>query len=307
VDERGRFVAHFDILGWKHAIRRDFDRAWSVFGGFAEAHDRVHGTLLEVGGIVRPSRVVSRVFSDTLLLYTPSDDDIDLHEILIRSGELFKDQLHRWVPIRGGIAHGAFRDDEQRNLFAGEALIEAYEMGERAQWLGVVLSDSVAAKASLLRPTFGSDQLDPGVVEWDVPLRCGDSRRSWVLNWPPVFRRNFTEFIPTTGPEMHRFVHPIFGPWEELREYDQAKYANTARFIAEQMRAMDRRARELVGSPDAAGKPARSRKTGPAQTEPLGRKNAAVAREERAARKKRATRKEGGQAVKTSLTKKSTP
>lgn len=230
-----RFVAHFDILGWRHAVHQDLDVAWKLFEGFSEAHQRVHSYRLEVNGILRARRIESRVFSDTILISTPSDEDRDLFELLVRCGELLKDALHRWVPLRGGIAVGTFREDPARNLFAGEALNRAYEIGEAAQWIGVVVDEAVAERAHRFAMPYESDTRDPGIVPWDVPLKNEQVRRSSVLNWPCVFRENF-KAVPTTGEAMMSFVHPIFGPWAALGPAVRRKYDNTSAFIVAQLR-----------------------------------------------------------------------
>lgn len=232
---RDRFVAHFDILGWRHAVRQDLDRAWSLFEGFSEAHQRVHSYRLEIHGILRARRIESRVFSDTILISTPSDDDGDLFELLVRCGELLKDALHRWIPLRGGIAAGSFREDPTRNLFAGEALNRAYEIGEAAQWIGVVVDEAVAERARRLPTPFESDARDPGIVPWDVPLKSEQVRRASVLNWPCIFRENF-KAVPTSGEAMMGFVHRLFGPWAALDLTVRRKYENTAAFIVAQLR-----------------------------------------------------------------------
>lgn len=230
-----RFVAHFDILGWRHAVRRDLDVAWKVFEGFSEAHQRVHSYRLEVNGILRARQIESRVFSDTIIISTQSDGDQDLFDLLFRCGELLKDALSRWVPLRGGIAVGSFREDPARNLFAGEALNRAYEIGEAAQWFGVVVDEAVAERARGFAMPYESDTRDPGIVPWDVPLKDEQARRSSVLNWPCVFRENF-KAVPTTGEAIMRFVHPIFGPWAALDPAVRRKYDNTSAFIVAQLR-----------------------------------------------------------------------
>lgn len=230
-----RFVAHFDILGWRHAVRRDLDRAWSVFEGFSEAHRRVHSYRLQINGILRERRVQSRMFSDTILISTPSDDDDDLFDLLVRCGELLKDALSQWVPLRGGIGVGSFREDPSRNLFAGEALNRAYEIGEAAQWIGVVLDEAVADRVRRFAMPYESDTKDPGIVPWDVPVENEQVRRAAVLNWPCIFRDNF-KAVPTSGEAMMRFVDPIFGPWAALGPEVRRKYENTCAFIVAQLR-----------------------------------------------------------------------
>ena len=232
-----RFVAHFDILGWKYAVKNNFEGAWRVFDHFADAHDGLNSGMIEVNGIVRPRRLQSRLFSDTIIISTPSAEDVDLYELLVRCGELVKNSISGFLPVRGGIALGSFRENPARNLFAGPALNRAYEIGEEAQWFGVVLDDDVAARAATLRPTFESDARDPGIVPWDVPLKHGGSVRRSVLNWPPIYRFNFIKWVAIAGEGLMEFVHPLFGPWSALPADVRAKYDNTIAFIVSQLRA----------------------------------------------------------------------
>lgn len=75
-------------------------------------------------------------------------------------------------------------------LFAGPAFIEAYRLGEGAQWAGLVVDEVVAERSRLYGLETGTR--DPLIVKWDVPSKGGITRRQPVVNWPSIFRANLT-------------------------------------------------------------------------------------------------------------------
>jgi hypothetical protein len=80
-------------------------------------------------------------FSDSILLFTFRGRLEDLYLILILSAEVFAKSLHACVPLRGGIAYGDFHFHLEKSLFCGIPFVEAHEIGECAQWSGIVVSN----------------------------------------------------------------------------------------------------------------------------------------------------------------------
>ena len=220
-----RFVAHFDMLGMKQAVVRNVDEAWGALSDINEARKRIYEISFQIKDSkqVVADRVRTFFFSDTVVIFTISDQPEDLYAILILSSELFFNSLHRCVPLRGGIAYGEFFFNLEESLFLGKPLVKAYKIGECAQWIGIVV-DQFVAKMAKLYP-IGEE-----IIQWDVPQKNDGRKKEFVLNWPWIFRKNFT-VKPVTIDAFYEAFKPLFGPFHELRESDKIKYRNTVTFI----------------------------------------------------------------------------
>jgi hypothetical protein len=173
------------------------------------------------------------VFSDTILLYTRGGSTVELKALLILATEIFHKALFKCVPVRIGIAKGLFRADERRSIYAGPALIDAYRVGEASQWLGLVLSESLATEAALLAMKTRSSDL---VVRWTVPTKSGPVDRT-VVNWPATFAHDFTVQPPISLGQFYAAFEGSFGPFRNLPPEVQSKYTHTVDFINHQLAA----------------------------------------------------------------------
>jgi hypothetical protein len=229
-----RYVAHLDILGMRALTGRDHREAWDMLSELEQARTTAIRTSIEFENsdepIHIPEMVKSVVFSDTVILYSNADTPRDLHAIFNAAVYLFSRALHRHVPIRIGISKGIFYADEKRSMYAGPALIEAYDIGEMAQWLGIVLSASVANEPVLQNLKKGHSK---SVVDWDVPTKGGTFKAS-VANWPVALESGFKIRPPITPEQLYQVFEQSFGPFAELREDVAKKYINTVKFINEQ-------------------------------------------------------------------------
>lgn len=199
-----RYVAHFDMLGMKEAVLRNQDEAWGALSDLNAAKERIYEISIEIvsSGHVIKDRVKTFIFSDTIIIFTLSDLPEDLYSILILSSELFSNSLHRCVPLRGGIAHGDFFFNLDLGLFLGVPLKTA-------------------------------ENTHP-IIEWDIPLKNQKSKRGYVLNWPKIFKNNFT-IKPVPLADFYSPFESLFGSYSELREDVKAKYVNTVEFINNQL------------------------------------------------------------------------
>ena len=177
-----------------------------------------------------PEMIRSVIFSDTIILYSNADSPRDCLAIFTAAVNLFSKALHLCVPIRIGISKGVFYADEQRSMYAGPALIEAYDIGEKSQWLGIVLSASVAKDVNLQNLRKGMSQI---LVDWDVPTRTGIDK-ACVANWPVALESSFIVKPPLTPEQLYEVFERYYGPFADLHEDVAKKYINTVKFINEQ-------------------------------------------------------------------------
>ncbi len=230
---KNRYVAHVDMLGMSQLTLHDPKLAWSVVSDTVIALRRVMALSYRVNGrhIKIADHVASFTFSDTVLLFTKGDEAEDLRLILIACLELFSQGLWRCAPFRIGLAHGLFVFNQDENAFVGPPLIQAYRLGEQAQWLGCVLDERVAERTAELKPALKGQNGCDLVVKWMVPLKSGEKASRPVLAWPLSHRNNLKVQPPICAESFYRGFIQLFGPLSNLRPRDRAKYENTVAFV----------------------------------------------------------------------------
>lgn len=232
IPDQNRYVAHFDMLGFKTAIDRNLDEAWGALRDLRASMDKILRMAIEdtITNQVIADRIRAYIFSDSILIFTLSDRSEDLKAILILSSHLFSESLASCVPLRGGISHGKFLFNIDLHLFCGKPFVQAYKIAERAQWAGIVVSDSVA-KSYFDDPSRLMSQGCPILVKWEVPIKPTGKHEHWVVNWPHIFKNSFSKSIPITAEEFYRAFESLFGPYDDLREDARIKHENTVEFI----------------------------------------------------------------------------
>lgn len=229
-----RYVAHIDILGMRTLTSQNHNEAWLMLSALEVALQESTRVSILSDRFDRPihipEMVRSVVFSDTIVLYSESNSPKDFHAIFTAVLNLFSKALHYCVPIRVGISKGIFYADELRSMYAGPALIDAYDIGEASQWLGIVLSPQVGEDAVREDLRNGSTKI---VVDWEVPTKK-DPIRMLVANWPVALKDSFKIKPPLTSQNLYSVFKEYYGPFECLHESIKRKYIETIRFINEQ-------------------------------------------------------------------------
>jgi len=78
-------------------------------------------------------------FSDTFILFTNGSSDKEFALIERASRLFFQKLILKEIPVRGSLTIGELYTQQRKNIFLGAALIDAYEYGEKQDWLGFVL------------------------------------------------------------------------------------------------------------------------------------------------------------------------
>lgn len=229
-----RFVAHFDMLGMGALTKRNPGLAWEKLSALCHArHERLSLGIqrLDTNELIT-DQIRTFTFSDTVIAFSKGSTENDALAIIKLMTELFTYSLHLCVPLRGGISHGQFTFNLELNLFSGPALVNAYELGESAQWLGVVLDPYTTNAVSQL-PIGNSFGSKGSIVEWDVQCKDGSVCRRNVVNWPESHSGSYDGPVPLTVESFYAPFQSLFGPYEELCPDVAAKYANTVAFFNE--------------------------------------------------------------------------
>lgn len=81
-------------------------------------------------------------FSDTFIIYTQGGRAEDFASIEHIGRIFFQHLIQNKIPIRGALSFGELYTQQEKNIFIGPALIDAYNYGEGQNWLGFLLTPS---------------------------------------------------------------------------------------------------------------------------------------------------------------------
>lgn len=226
-----RYVAHLDILGMSELVDKDLDEAWGMLSDLVAVRDHANALALEftdTGDVVNIRDTIKIVtFSDTIVLYTKTHSQSELRTMIVLVTEMFHKAIVSCVPVRVGISLGIFYFNDSKSMYAGPALIEAYRVGERSQWLGISLADSVKDAAIELKMTRKNSEI---IVNWDIPCNTGIIN-GYAINWPALFAHDLKVSPPFSPEKFYAAFHSAIGPYEELPKTVQSKYINTVDFM----------------------------------------------------------------------------
>jgi hypothetical protein len=229
--EHQRFVVHIDVLGMSTLVAKDPELAWNLLSRLVAARKDAHATSLtfldSAETVATPQHVQAVTFSDTIILFSRGATLNDLRTILVMATQLLSKALHLCIPIRVGVAVGTFFFNLDESMYAGPALIEAYHLGESAQWIGIVASEAVYRRA--IEAKFQSGASDV-VVPTEIPVD-GGSRPGYAVNWPVILRNSISTPLPVTAQQVYEGFAQYFGPFESLDQRVRRKYENTAVFM----------------------------------------------------------------------------
>ncbi len=207
-----RFVAHIDILGMKAMTCRDPEAAWVVLSGLVNVRNHLSSLQLSFIDIEKQEqlgdRVMTIMFSDTIVFFTKNESDEDLLAILVALSEFMHKAMLNFVPVRAGLAGGQFFFNIAKSMYAGPALIEAYEIGEAAQWLGIVTNSRVHEQS--MRAGFKAGRASL-VIAADIPIKNG-SVAGFAVDWVSPVRSDFKLKPPISVDIFYSQFESVFGP-----------------------------------------------------------------------------------------------
>ena len=192
VDNGQRFVAFFDLLGFSSWLEADGSlKVFTYVRGFLNLMIRASlpGSIVhpDMSVTINSDSIACINFSDSIVFYTRDDSIECLETILNVSGEFMNVVITGPSRmIRGAIAHGEFFADPTANAYVGRALIDAYKLEERQDWLSCSIGNSVAQLPffELLKKKYPNF-----IVKALVPLK-DSTEYPFCINWadPNTFR-----------------------------------------------------------------------------------------------------------------------
>lgn len=136
-----RFVLFLDIMGFKDRVAR-------------HKHEEVLDDLLKLQKTIstslakyKESGVQITLFSDSILLFSPDTEKSSLRSLAQVAKDIMQESISYNIPIKGALAKGKVTCDVSKQLFFGQALIDAYLLQENTKYYGILVHHTAEADA----------------------------------------------------------------------------------------------------------------------------------------------------------------
>lgn len=157
-NDKIRWVGYFDLLGTRQLIKKD--KMLEVFQSFAWAASRIDALNRRNMGILHVW------FSDTFVVLSDDDSQETFAAVELLSRWFVVALIWRNIPVRGSISCGRLYADQDKGLYFGPALVEAYEWSEGQDWIGLVLCPSCIERLEKLEQSTRNYK---HYVEYTIP------------------------------------------------------------------------------------------------------------------------------------------
>ena len=165
-----RFVAFLDIMGFKDRVaRNDHDEILKELEVF-------QSNISQYVSYHRDANVQLALFSDSILIYSQNDTIDSLHALADITSHImmYAIQQEKPIPLKGAIAAGQMTCNETKQLYFGQALIDAYLLEENVKYYGILVHHS--AESYLQSSEF------PEFRDIKAPLKGGEISH-FELKW----------------------------------------------------------------------------------------------------------------------------
>ncbi len=156
-----RFVVFLDIMGFKERVARnsadDLYKELTAFNrDIVKIISSVSNVETERGGEQEgfsdaalisndaQDAIMLAQFSDSIVLFSNDDSPRSLQMISRVAAGIMMSAIHREkpIPLKGALAEGHITCDMSKQLFFGQALIDAYLLEENVQYYGIIVHHS---------------------------------------------------------------------------------------------------------------------------------------------------------------------
>ncbi|NML57814.1 hypothetical protein [Chryseobacterium cheonjiense] len=167
-----RFVAFFDILGFKDLVLRNtHETIFEKLNEISNLKDGLNPNIIDKefsNDGIKPLEVVT--FSDSIVIFS-KNNTVESFKIFIQSVNWFFSQIiEKEIPIKGAIAYGDISIDSVKQIFFGQPLIDAFLLQEDVDYFGVVAHNSIDA---FIQEYNLFQDIEEYVFEIQTPLKSG--------------------------------------------------------------------------------------------------------------------------------------
>lgn len=188
-----RYVVFLDIMGFKDRVARNtHEKLYEELASFnnsitssiqnsgehfaEEATEEEGNSSTAIKQTNQSNRIILSQFSDSIILFSSDDTTESLEQISKATVGIMRAAFgcDRPIPLKGALARGMVTCDESKQLYFGQALIDAYLLEENVQYYGVVVHHSAEKQVR--------DNQSGIFRDIEVPLKSGKIRH-YELVW----------------------------------------------------------------------------------------------------------------------------
>ena len=208
-----RWFAYFDLLGFAQLVRT------SEIRSVLPIYERVLETIKEKANPKKSTGLNFSWFSDTFIIFTKGSS-LEEFGIIERAARLFFQKLilHH-IPVRGAISYGDLYTQQEKSIFLGEALMDAYEYGEKQNWLNFVITPTASEALEKLNFPIGE------IVHYRLVKKSG------VITHPKKDNVYAYAFNNGTVKGKNPLLKSLYSMKETCPKKQKRKYENSIEFI----------------------------------------------------------------------------
>lgn len=139
-----RFVIFIDIMGFKDFVaRHNHEEVYEKMLKLSSVREIIEKALNEAMAKEYSNKVYSTSFSDSIIIFSKSDDLESFKAVSIVASILFSSATINSVPMKGAFAYGKISVNRDKQIYFGQPLIDAYLLQEEVNYYGIVSHNSV--------------------------------------------------------------------------------------------------------------------------------------------------------------------
>lgn len=210
------WVAHFDILGFKHRI--NYEDQSLLLEILKSSIDEVIEKLKE--DISHFEDVIDYTsYADTFIIYSKAMEKNGYPALVRTSKNFLNTCVCKRLPVRGAISYGELILGHNGKVIMGKAFLESYQYGEDQNWVGLLLTPSASSQLKSMK----LDPIRHGFINRDIPLRKYSIFDENVYGY---------RFIDNGSVNFKCPLLPIlYEMLQKTPSEEKVKYINTIRFI----------------------------------------------------------------------------
>lgn len=198
-----RFIAYFDIMGFKDMVYRSDHSEVLKIMNFVSTFVAVIKDL-ENESLKKDERdrtgdyenkvVLPVLFSDSVLFVSESNSISDVFKIISSASFFMQKMFMKQIPVKGALAYGTFTANFNTSKFFGRPLVDAYLLAEETYFYGALLHHSFDKYLSENKWLIANYLVRKGLV----PMKSGNVTHIFIdwrtnlrkegLRWESIFQ-----------------------------------------------------------------------------------------------------------------------
>ena len=226
-----RFVAFFDLLGFKDKVMRaSHEEIYKELNQLSACRKQwenaTHDKLVENKFEDVDIYIVS--FSDSIVLFSKNDSLDNFKFFSISVLGIFSNAIKNKIALKGGVAHGSISVNKSEQIYFGQPIIDAYLVEEEVNFLGIVCHNSIDKYLK----NESSQILDFKKKLYkfhETPLKCGRIKHTFI-----DYYQNIVDSKEKTETNIKELIISVLNGFYETVSCSPRRYIdNTITFVEE--------------------------------------------------------------------------